>query len=217
MAQPDSDAAVAKDPDAEIYASLREFEQHFNGLQVETKKLASAWMLGVFGAIAFIIRGDLKSGASLLDTGLLLVVIGAGANIGLLSLWILDQKVQQRLLSAAFDVGLLLERHNPNLPPIRSMMWLNSRCKGMGRYNALFYASPMGFIATAAIYGLALRNWGPWWLGAGALVAVAAFTLPLRQWLVAQLASREGAITDGARLAIDRWRKRLDSRGTDYS
>lgn len=216
MAQKDSSATDAGDPQAKVYESLRNYEEHFNGLQVETKKLASAWMLAVFAAIAFIVRGDLKSGSSLLDTGVLLVLIGAGANIGLLSLWILDQLVQQRLLNAAFKVGLLLERHNSNLPPIRSLMWLNSGCKGMGRYNALFYASPMAFIAAAAIYGFALADSAQWWLIAGAAIAGTAFLLPFSQWVTASRMSRRSDLSDGAKKAVAKWTERLASRPSGH-
>ena len=115
MARQDS---ATEDADFEVYKTLRDFEQHFNQTQVEVKKLASAWMLATFAAVAFIVRGEL-AGRSLLDNGSLLVVIGLAGNIGLLSLWILDQQVNQPLIGAAFRVGMLLERSNPRLPPIR--------------------------------------------------------------------------------------------------
>lgn len=182
MAQQDP---VAKDHDFEIYKSLREFEQHFNQTQVEVKKLASAWMLATFAAVAFIVRGEL-AGRSLLDNGSLLVVIGLAGNIGLLSLWTLDQQVSQPLLGAAFRVGMLLERSNGFLPPIRSKMWLNSRSLGVGRYHSFFYVCPMAFNLAAAIYGvLQSPPHRAWWLWFGVAAAAAALLGPAGKWLIA--------------------------------
>lgn len=182
MAQQDLDVAAARD--FETWKSLREFEEHFNRTQVEVKKLASAWMLASLGAIAFIVRGDLSAKNTLLDSGSLLVVIGLGANIGLLSLWVLDQLVNQRLLGSAFRVGLLLERSNPTFPPVRSKMWLSARAHGVGRHHSFFYACPMAFNCCAAGYGLSQVSRGHyWWLVAGATAAVAAFLWPFIQWL----------------------------------
>src|SRR5689334_22571248 len=171
MAQQDSDASATRD--FEVWKSLREFEEHFNRTQVEVKKLASAWMLASLGAIAFIVRGDLAAKNTLLDTGSLLVVIGLGANIGLLSLWILDQLVNQRLLGSVFRVGLLLERSNRSFPPIRSKMWLSAHDHGVGRHHSFFYACPMAFNCCAAGYGLSqISRVHLWWLVAGVVAAV---------------------------------------------
>ncbi|HUE79730.1 MAG TPA: hypothetical protein VMN38_08875 [Sphingomicrobium sp.] len=205
MAQQNQDSAAAKDLDAETYSSLRNYEEHFNGVQVEVKKLASAWMLATFAAIAFIVRGDLSTQQSLLDSGSLLVLIGLGSNIGLLSLWILDQRVNQNLLSAAFDVGLTLERTNPNLPPIRSMMWLNSGSRGMGRYHALFYVCPMILNVAASIYGLGASPAAYWpWLLICTAVAIGALLAPLSQSI---MASSERQSSDEIRKIVDDWKK----------
>ena len=203
MAEQGPDSAA--DPDAATYGSLRSYEEHFNGVQVEVKKLASAWMLATFGAIAFIVRGDLATGKSLLDSGSLLVLIGLGSNIGLLSLWILDQRVNQNLLRAAFEVGLTLERTNPNLPPIRSMMWLNSGSRGMGRYHALFYVCPMLLNVAAAIYGLNASPGAdmPWLLICTA-AAIAALLAPLGQSIAAR---SERQSRDDARKIVEAWKK----------
>lgn len=205
MTQQNRHSAAAYDPDAEIYASLRIYEEHFNGVQVEVKKLASAWMLATFAAIAFIVRGDLSLRQSLLDSGSLLVLIGLGSNIGLLSLWILDQRVNQSLLGAAFSVGLTLERTNPNLPPIRSSMWLNSGSRGMGRYHALFYVSPMVLNVAAVTYGLEASPAANWpWLLVCTTVAIGALLAPLTQSITA---SFERQSSDEIRKVVEDWEK----------
>ena len=102
--------------------------------------------------------------------------------------WILDQRVNQRLLGAAFRVGMLLERSNPTLPPIRSKMWLNARSHGVPRLHALFYVFPMAFNLCAAIYGLT-QSPRPyfWWLLIAVLAAGATLLGPFSQWLVGSL------------------------------
>ncbi len=185
MAQQKSNSSRATDPEFEVYKSLREYEEHFNRTQVEVKKLASAWMLASLAAIAFIVRGDLSAKNTLLDSGSLLVVIGLGGNIGLLSLWILDQLVNQRLLGSAFRIGLLIERSNSTLPPIRSKMWLSAHSHGVGRHHSFFYACPMAFNACAAGYGLSQISRGHFWgLAIGVIATVAAFLWPFIQWVI---------------------------------
>ena len=55
----------------------------------------------------------------LIDSAPLLAVIAVASNVGLVSLWIVDQLVYQRLISAVFKIGLELERRNAGWPPIR--------------------------------------------------------------------------------------------------
>ena len=208
MAQQES---VAHDADLDIYESLREFEQHFNQSQVEVKKLASAWMLATFAAIAFIVRGEL-AGRSLLDNGSLLVVIGLAGNIGLLSLWILDQQVNQPLLGAAFRVGMLLERSNPSLPPIRSKMWLNSSSHGVGRFHSFFYVCPMAFNVGAAIYGvLQSPPHRAWWLWFGVIAAAAALLGPAGKWVIGSLTSSSGPEAAAIKRTVADWEIRHGS------
>ncbi|HKX92354.1 MAG TPA: hypothetical protein VJM15_08020 [Sphingomicrobium sp.] len=221
MAQHDSLPVASRDHDFEVYAWLREYEEHFNQTQVEIKKLASAWMLAGLAAIAFIVRGDLKAGSSMFDTAVLLGIIGSGANIGLFSLWILDQLCSQKLLGAAFEVGLHLERRNSNLPPIRSLMWVKSNYRGMGRFHALFYACPMLFNALAAGYATRLSP------APGHLVAAAIATIPLivvlGQWARAlryrpmDLKDKTTHPESEVSKTVERWKERLESRFRDHS
>lgn len=205
MAQQDSNAAAAKRLENEVYASLREYEEHFNTTQVEIKKLASGWMLIVFTAIGFIIRGDLVAGRSLFDSALLLGLIGLGGNIGLISLWLLDQRVYQQLMNADFEVGLVIEQRNPALPPIRSIMWVNSDGRGMARYHALFYACPMFLGTAAAVYGAAASSSDHWWLWLVALIAASTFVIVLYEWLGADMESKMGQRSAEITRTARRW------------
>jgi hypothetical protein len=212
MAQQDSVAAAARD--LQVYQSLREYEEHFNRTQVETKKLASAWMLATFGAIAFIVRGDLAAKESLLDSGSLLVLIGLGGNIGLLSLWILDQQVNQRLLGAPFRVGMLLERSNPGLPPIRSKMWLNSRSHGMGRLHSFFYACPMAFNLGAQIYGLtqSLPEYFRWLLILS-IAGAATFLWPFVHWVSPWFETPDAKEEKAIKTTVAQWESKRKAHG----
>ena len=215
MPQQDSVGSPATDQDFEIYKTLRDYEEHFNRTQVEVKKLASGWMLATFGAMAVIVRGDLSTTNSLLDSGSLLVIIGLAGNIGLLSLWILDQLVNQRLLGAAFRVGVLLERSNPQLPPIRSKMWLNSDSHGVGRHHALFYVCPMAFnFFVATIYGLS-RSPAQyfWYLLIGAIAAGAITIPPARQWVKGPAEPASEEETAAIKRTVSDWESRHQGPG----
>lgn len=207
MPELDAEKAAAVNRDFQIYSTLREYEERFNGVQVEMKKLASGWMLVVFGAVAFIVRGDLEAASSLIDSGPLLTIIGFAGNVGLLSLWILDQRVHQQLLNAAFGVGLQLERDNPELPPIRSSMWVNSGGRGMARYHALFYASPMSVNFAVAIYGAITSPSYRWWLLAIATLTLAALSIVLREWWRADLEARLRVDTEAIAATVERWKR----------
>jgi hypothetical protein len=174
-------ASDSDDRILDLYKSLREYEQSFNGLQAEVKKLASGWMVVTFAAIAFIVRGELQP-QGLLGSEVLLVLIGLGGNTGLLCLWILDQRVYQQLLNAAFEIGLIFERRHPSLPPVRSCMFLNSGAGGMARYIALFYAVPMAFIGCTTVYASLAAPAQPSWLLAGAVLAMGALGPVLQDW-----------------------------------
>jgi hypothetical protein len=208
MARQDPYAPAAKRLENEVYATLREYEEHFNTTQVEIKKLASGWMLIVFTAIGFIIRGDLVAGRSLFDSALLLGLIGFGGNIGLISLWILDQRVYQLLMNADFEVGLVIEQRNPDLPPVRSIMWVNSGGRGMARYHALFYACPMFLGTAAAVYGAAVSPSDHWWLWLVALIAAATFGMVLYEWLGADMESKMGERSAEITRTAERWLNR---------
>ena len=145
MLKPPFDAATL----SEQYKGIASHEQHFNGLQAGLRQLASAWLLAALGAIAWLVKS--KVDGSMLDPRLLIAIVAAMGNLGLLVTWILDQVVYHRLLNAAFLLGLRLEYLNRQLPPIRTLMMLYSRKRGMSRFLRLFYLLPMGVLATVAV------------------------------------------------------------------
>jgi hypothetical protein len=145
-----------------FYRSAQTYEHHFNDTEFEIRKLASAWLLASFAAIAFLIRGELQEQSSLAGPLQLIVIVAALAQTGLFLLWILDQVVYHGLLDAAFTLALHIERRYGELPPLRSMMMRISagadgaHGTGMARHLKLFYLIPMGVYALLA--------WAATWL-----------------------------------------------------
>ncbi|TET67939.1 MAG: hypothetical protein E3J56_12105 [Candidatus Aminicenantes bacterium] len=131
----------------EKYQQIKEYEHRFNTIESEIRKLASGWLLVALGAIAFIVRGAyLKNGGTsslMMDPKILISIVCLMANFGLLILWILDQMVYHRLLNSVFLLGLRMEYLHDNLPPIRTLMMLFSRKRGMAKYLRLYYLVPM--------------------------------------------------------------------------
>ena len=78
--------------------------------------MASTWLLAVFGGIGFVLAN--KIGPWLLYTAM----IGFLGSIRIMLLWIIDLRVYQQLLNAAFSEGLKLENEYKWLPRIRNNM-----------------------------------------------------------------------------------------------
>ena len=169
-----------------FYKTVQVYEHHFNGLEFEVRKLASAWLIASFGAIAFIVRGDLAVAKSLISPDPLLILVAGLAQIGLFSLWILDQVVYHTLLDAVFTTALHLERRLVELPPLRSMMLRLTGGAGVARYLSLFYQLPMAVFAGIAWWG-ALHAGAAGWLA----IAAAITALPVWVWIKARALAAE--------------------------
>lgn len=104
----------------EIYNHIGEEERHFNGLELEYRKLASHWLLVSLGAIGFVLS---KKEVVPVNIWILVIGICLAASVGILVIWFLDMKVYHELLHAAFREGVELEREFPELlPQIRNNM-----------------------------------------------------------------------------------------------
>lgn len=104
----------------EIYNHIGEEERHFNGLELEYRKLASHWLLVTLGAIGFVLS---KKEVVPINIWALVIGICIAASVGILVIWFLDMKVYHELLHAAFREGVRLEREFPQfLPQIRNNM-----------------------------------------------------------------------------------------------
>ncbi len=177
-----------------FYRTVQDYERHFNSLEFEVRKLASAWLLASFAAIAFIVRGDIDAGRALLSGHQLLALIALLAQCGLFSLWTLDQIVYHRLLDAVFTTTLHIERAIPELPQLRTTMLRYAGGTGVARYLTFFYLLPMAiFAAIGWIAVLGARLSMPWLAVAG-LTTLLPLWVAFKQWSItrAQLAARPG-------------------------
>jgi hypothetical protein len=122
-----------------LYVHLRTFESDFDKSQSQMRAISSAWSATVLAAIALLITTAatplvVPAGAKLEPGGLidlrtdafayLRAVICFVGSAGVLAFWYIDQGVYQRLLHSVFAYGLFVESKQPDLPQIRSSMFL---------------------------------------------------------------------------------------------
>lgn len=212
-----------------FYRTLPTYEHHFNTMEFEVRKLASAWLLAGFGAIGFILQSQLGEAALGVRPLHLVVIVAALSQLGLFMLWMLDQVVYHGLLDAAFTTALHIERRFTEVPPLRSLMLRLSapggsggRGSGMARYMKLFYLLPMAvflLIATVATLFIAMQTSATAWPMAALSLALAvppAWILR-RSRLTERAKARNRARSDGESVAtsyddvIDRWQGSLEA------
>lgn len=122
-----------------LYTHVRTFESDFDKSQSQIRAICSAWSAAVLGAIALIAVSAFTPPASMIDAGHAQDVIAREAHLayvrglicivgsaGVLAFWFIDQRIYQRLLHSAFGYGLYMEFRNPDLPQIRSSMFIEN-------------------------------------------------------------------------------------------
>jgi hypothetical protein len=122
-----------------LYTHLRTFESDFDKSQSQMRAISSAWTGAVLAAIALLITTAatpiaVPQGGTLKPDGLIDVradalaylraVICFVGSAGVLAFWYVDQGIYQRLLHSAFAYGLFVEANEPELPQVRSAMFL---------------------------------------------------------------------------------------------
>lgn len=118
---------------AALYAHLRSFESDFDKSQSQMRAICSAWSAAVLGAIALAVTSaytpptglSLEQLAHRADTlsylRNLMCIVGSA---GVFAFWFIDQRIYQRLLHSVFGYGLYIEWKYPDLPQIRSSLFL---------------------------------------------------------------------------------------------
>jgi hypothetical protein len=139
------------------YWKFVESERHFNGIQADIRKLASAWILASFAAIALLLKSD-PNVKWLVSPSVLVGVISLMSSLGLMVLWINDQLVYQRLLDCGFATALKMEYDHPELPPVRILMMSSAKKKGMSNWMTYFYTIPMWVYLAITMAALILRH-----------------------------------------------------------
>jgi hypothetical protein len=122
-----------------LYVHLRTFESDFDKAQGQIRAVSSAWTATVLAAVAVLVTTAatpiaLPQGGQLVPLGLidirsdalayLRAVVCFVGSAGVLAFWYIDQGVYQRLLHSVFAYGLFVESKEPDLPQVRSSMYL---------------------------------------------------------------------------------------------
>jgi hypothetical protein len=116
-----------------LYTHLRTFESDFDKSQSQMRAICSAWSGVVLGAIALLVTSAYTPpvGMGVADANLraetfaaLRTVVCIIGSAGVYAFWFIDQRIYQRLLHSVFAYGLFVEFKNPDLPQIRSAMYI---------------------------------------------------------------------------------------------
>lgn len=134
----------------ERYWKLSEIEERFNSSSGGIRGLASAWLLASLGAIGWIFSAY-NPEIWPLPMGFLAIVVMTLGNIGITTLWVMDQLVFHRLLNSVFLVGLKIEKDDCEIPPIRSIMMKTQEGLGTYRWERFFYITPISIYILLSI------------------------------------------------------------------
>jgi hypothetical protein len=116
-----------------LYTNLRTFESDFDKSQSQIRAISAAWSGVVLGAIALIVinaytppngMGVAEANVRAEMLAALRTVVCLIGSAGVYAFWFIDQRVYQRLLHSVFAYGLFVEFENPDLPQIRSSMFI---------------------------------------------------------------------------------------------
>ena len=140
-----------------ILLECGEQERHFNTVQSAYRRLASTWLLAMFGGLGFIF----KETVTYSQRWVAVCAIGIAAAIGIILLCVLDVLVYHRLMLAYFETGKDIEEACDDwLPPFRRRMRSSKNPKAVRKNIAAFYFG----LGSAAVFvsGLgAYQAFGP--------------------------------------------------------
>lgn len=126
----------------ERYWKLSDMEERYNRSSAAIRALASAWLLATLGSIGWLFS-SFKYDTWPVPLGFLVILVTTLGSLGLVTLWVMDQLVFHRLLTTVFLVGLKMEKDDPELPPIRSLMIKTQEGLGTHRWETIFYLVPV--------------------------------------------------------------------------
>jgi hypothetical protein len=114
-----------------LYTHLRGFESDFDKSQSQIRAISAAWSGVVVGAVALIVTNEFTPPAGTPNINvraenlaILRTVVCIIGSAGVYAFWFIDQRIYQRLLHSVFAYGLFVEFKNPELPQIRSSMFM---------------------------------------------------------------------------------------------
>lgn len=126
----------------ERYWKLSDMEERYNRSAAGIRSLASAWLLATLGSIGWLFS-SFRYDTWPVPLGFLVILVTTLGSLGLVTLWVMDQLVFHRLLTTVFLVGLKMEKDDPELPPIRSLMIKTQEGLGTHRWETIFYLVPV--------------------------------------------------------------------------
>lgn len=135
----------------EFVKELGQQERHFDEAINRYKGMASSWLLASFAAMGFILANNIEPSL------LYIAGVGLAGAIGIISLWIIDIKVYQQLLNAAFNEARLLEDQNVWLPRTRSNMTRSQATGSVVANISWFYI--LGVSIPALIFDFSLGTY----------------------------------------------------------
>jgi hypothetical protein len=134
------------------YDSLRAFESDYDKAQGQIRQAASVWVLAGFAGIAYVFSHPVPAGLTLPLFGALVCWATA---FGLCILWVIDQRVYQRLLHSVFVHGLFLEWKSQStsqpLQLVRTKIYFDTL--NISLKLSLFYIAPLlAFLAVHSYF-----------------------------------------------------------------
>jgi hypothetical protein len=118
---------------AAVYTHLRSFESDFDKSQSQMRAICSAWSAAVLGAIALTVTSAYTPPSGLTPELIahradtlsylrnLICIVGSA---GVFAFWFIDQRIYQRLLHSVFGYGLYIESKYPELPQVRTSLFV---------------------------------------------------------------------------------------------
>jgi hypothetical protein len=118
---------------AALYTHLRSFESDFDKSQSQMRAICSAWSAAVLGAIALTVTSSYTPPSGVTPEMIahradalsylrnLICIVGSA---GVFAFWFIDQRVYQRLLHSVFGYGLYIEWKYPDLPQVRTSLFV---------------------------------------------------------------------------------------------
>jgi hypothetical protein len=161
----------------QMICDLRNSEEHFNGIKVKCRTLASTWLLAVFAAMGFMISEEIAIGV---PVEVVILGLGLAGAIGILLLWFLDLRVYHRLLDACFIEAESLEKEYPHLPQAHKKMRAFMPTGQTIPYHVWFY---VGTISAPLVFSGVLFSY--WclrfglWAGVWAAVVIVSLILAI--------------------------------------
>lgn len=141
-----SNAHSHQDHVFELYSMLNQWECHVNEQQTAIRALYSAWLLGSWGVIVFVLTG--QQGSIAISTACIILAVAALGFMGSLLFWALDLLRLQPAMTHINLAEIDLEYQYPDLlPPIRSQASAYYEGKELGMVCYVYIAGTSLFAA----------------------------------------------------------------------